>query len=227
MEEIILVLYQYKNRTYKESTYTHIAKILLKNINQIQYYSLEKIAQSCHVSIASINRFMKEIGYGNYSNFRHIFRITPTNSFKIKHFNDAINSQEFYLYSAFASLLHASNKIVLNGYGLIQLYHQKLQYNLTYLGKLSDVYYQTIEQKEQIHLLTSNDLLIITSLEGKYFEYPSLLEDIKICKAKKILITKSFTKFNHYFDLIIPITLSLLDCYEKITYYYSSLINYE
>ncbi|MBB5266357.1 DNA-binding MurR/RpiR family transcriptional regulator [Catenibacillus scindens] len=56
---------------FKEgSTEKQIAQILLKNICKIPSWTIEQMAANCNISISTCRRFIKEIGYDSYIEFK-------------------------------------------------------------------------------------------------------------------------------------------------------------
>lgn len=56
---------------FKEgSTEKRIAQIILKNICQVPSWTIEQLALRCNVSISTCRRFIKEIGYDSYVEFK-------------------------------------------------------------------------------------------------------------------------------------------------------------
>ena len=56
---------------FKEgSTEKKIAQVLLKNICKIPSWTIEQMALNCNISISTCRRFIKEIGYESYTEFK-------------------------------------------------------------------------------------------------------------------------------------------------------------
>lgn len=53
-----------------DSIYYEVAGMMLQNYNRLNLHSLQKFADSIHVSPATVNRFLKQLGYRNFTVFR-------------------------------------------------------------------------------------------------------------------------------------------------------------
>ncbi|MEY8380134.1 hypothetical protein [Ileibacterium valens] len=54
-----------------EDTATIISKCLLNHFDQIPDYSLTELSELCHVSCATLSRFIRQIGMENHLEFRN------------------------------------------------------------------------------------------------------------------------------------------------------------
>lgn len=59
------------NETSTDATYYHIALILLQNMSKLKSASINDVAELCCVSKSTISKFIREIGYHDYSDFRY------------------------------------------------------------------------------------------------------------------------------------------------------------
>ena len=222
MQQIIYTLLNYVNNAMNEDTYYTIALSLLANIHEVESCSLEKISSLCNVSCATMNRFCKRIGYDNYSTLRQNLRLS--NIQDIHHASAKISTQKEVNELIFKSfdeviltslneidtslkIIHQGQRIVIVGYGHHQILGYLLQKNLFSCGKMCEVPIDRMKQLSLIQSLGENDVLIVTSLSGQYFNTRSLIEDyIKHCPCQKILITQMGSKkINLKFDSVIRI----------------------
>ena len=58
------------NSTQAGETYHEIAETLLKNMKSFRTQSIDRVAEACHASAATLSRFARSLGYGSFSEFR-------------------------------------------------------------------------------------------------------------------------------------------------------------
>lgn len=58
------------SETDSGSTYNHIALTFLQNLQMLKTYSINDVAELCDVSKSTISKFVREIGYNDYMDFR-------------------------------------------------------------------------------------------------------------------------------------------------------------
>lgn len=63
-----------RNNAEKESTDSYIAEALLDNIDRIEQMSIEKAAQLCNVSKSKLSKFVKQIGFEDYKEFKDLVK---------------------------------------------------------------------------------------------------------------------------------------------------------
>ena len=219
MQQLIYTLLHYLNNVINKDTNYHIACKVLEHIYELEHYSLEKMASLCFVSPATINRFCKQIGYSNYSTLRHISSIREE-KYLDEHVleEEAMESYRQAIYDSLQTIhdldlhlldqalmsIHSSKRCIGLGYGSYQHYILDLQKKLFSCGKYMEIYIDMIRQMEEIESLTKDDVVLITSLQGKYLFNEKFLryEKIKRCGCKTILVTqmedpKVLEKFDH------------------------------
>lgn len=215
MQQVIYTLLNYINNSINHDTYYHIAMMILNQVNQIEHYSLEKMAMMCHVSPATINRFCKQIGYLNYSTFREIVRHKEAKIFDVQildnHYLNSYSQAIFELIQTVNDLnlnqldtilskIHSHQRILALGYGSYQNYALDLQKNFFSCGKFIEVYMDQIRQNEALETMTKEDMVIVTSLSGRYLMNPhfNVLNKMKQTGCDSLLIT--LMKDQPYFD---------------------------
>lgn len=70
----------------------NIARVLIENLPNIQYLSLEKVAQEAHISIASVSRFISKCGFTSFQEFKN--SITNFNN-NVKYHRTISHAQRF------------------------------------------------------------------------------------------------------------------------------------
>ena len=63
-----------RNNLGNNSTDLHIVEVMLENINEIDKLSIETMAELCDVSKSKISKFVKQIGFEDYKEFRDFAR---------------------------------------------------------------------------------------------------------------------------------------------------------
>lgn len=59
------------NEESHESTYYHMAFVMLLNFEKLKHMSINQVAQMCDVSKSTVSKFIRFIGYEDYSDFRY------------------------------------------------------------------------------------------------------------------------------------------------------------
>lgn len=210
MQQVIYTLLNYINNSISKDTNYHIALKILEHIQEIDKCSLEKVAQLCIVSPATINRFCKQIGYMNYSTLRNMVSVKERQVFSENDFdydymreytmmiqttvNEIHNIDLACLDRALAAIYQQKRCLAL-GYGSYQNYVLDLQKNLFSCGKFIEVYMDSARQFKEAQTLTQQDVIIMSSLQGHFidvntdarFDWVKLFKRIK---CKTILITQ-------------------------------------
>ncbi|MDD8048979.1 MAG: MurR/RpiR family transcriptional regulator [Thomasclavelia sp.] len=176
----------------KDSTNSQIATYILNNLDKVQNMGIKEIAKECNVAVSSISRFCKEIGLRDFVELRELLVSTKlyyqddsnssnskermldycdkvkssidmvTSSIDMNKINDLCQDIKKYQRVAIFGLLKAG-AVAIN-----------LQGDLLMLGKQV---YTNISYPQQIDYITNaseNDLVIILSYTGSYFDYQDL-----------------------------------------------------
>ncbi len=103
----------------------------------------------------------------------------------------------------------------------------QLQIELSYLGKKCTGMYPLQSQKEVVRNLKENDLIIVSSIAGGYWQdHPDMLREIAKSKAHKICVTQvENMPYQDQFDMIIQVGTDHLSLIGKfsITYIFELL----
>lgn len=73
----ILALLECYNTYDQDDIYFDVAKAMLENYNQLQTSSIQQFAESNHISVSTVSRFMRQMYYDNFSSFRMIYDQSP------------------------------------------------------------------------------------------------------------------------------------------------------
>ncbi|WP_430610048.1 MurR/RpiR family transcriptional regulator [Enterococcus sp. DIV0876] len=193
-----------------------LAKFFLENFKSVKSWNIYQIAESQHVSRASIRRFAQQLGYDNFSDMK---KAAET-------FDDGVNEfQEFYGYSDFLPKLKSNISSLLEELSirfntqevdrLVRLINTNKQVMILCSSNIAGSV-KTFQQRmilfgKRVSLLTSKEdlenamdtkeqpLIIVFSISGLFVS--SLLEDLKMSSAKKILFTNNRNPmYNRVFD---------------------------
>lgn len=67
MTNPLYMLMNYLNNAIKKDTNYYLALSLAQNITKLAGWSLERTAAECNVSVSTLNRFFKDMGFENFS----------------------------------------------------------------------------------------------------------------------------------------------------------------
>ena len=168
----------------KDSTNSQIATYLLNHLDDIKNIGIQEMAKECSVAMSSISRFCKEIGLNDFNELRELLISTKMNFEQYSSSSKAKNRLEEYSLKVKESITMVEKSIDMQQIDAlckeIQKYQQVGIFGLLMLGKQT---YSHISYKQQLQYISStneDDLLIIFSYTGCYFDYP----DIRTLKNK-------------------------------------------
>lgn len=227
MQMIIYTLLNYLNCSIKHDTDYDIARILLVNLHKIKSLNLEQTATLACVSISTLNRFFKRIGYNNFSTFKKMLQISDP-GFTQKMFNDdlkdiqdellAIEQIDHCLFDKVSKLIKQANRIYVCGFGNFQYQAGYFQNIMLYYGKIIEIVSQ---YKDSDYLkVNDNDLLIVTSIGGRFIN--SNLHFLTNVKCPKVLITKNY---DHKIAFDCILATNSLDIESTRKYYISRIFD--
>lgn len=120
---------------------------------------------------------------------KEIFR----NHFKniINNLQDTFDSVCYEDLMKIVDIIHASNRICFAGNFFTQSVSMQLQIELSYLGKDCVAMYPLEQQKEIYKTLNQNDVIIVSSIAGGFFnDHPDAMREITKTSAYIIVITQ-------------------------------------
>lgn len=186
----------------KDSTNSQIATYLLNHLDDIKDIGIQEMAKECSVAMSSISRFCKEIGLNDFNELRELLITTNMTFEQYSTSSKAKDRLKEYSSKVKESITMVEKSIDIQQIDAlckeIQKYEQvgifgllkagavafNLQSDLLMLGKQT---YSNISYKQQLQYISStneDDLLIIFSYTGSYFDYPdirTLKNRLKIC----------------------------------------------
>ena len=141
-----------------------IAGYILEHQDQVRGMGIQQLAEACHVSPASISRFCKEIGFDSYGDLQEVLSTTRRprrlrRTDEVRHL-----CRELHQYEKVAAfgLLKAETAAV------------SLQCDLLMQGKKIYTHVSFPQQMDYILHAGSEDLILLFSCTGSYFEYQDL-----------------------------------------------------
>lgn len=206
----------------KDSTNSQIATYLLNHLDDIKDIGIQEMAKECSVAMSSISRFCKEIGLNDFNELRELLISIKMNFEQYSSSSKAKNRLEEYSLKVKESITMVEKSIDMQQINAlckeIQKYQQvgifgllkagavafNLKSDLLMLGKQT---YSHISYKQQLQYISStneDDLLIIFSYTGCYFDYPdiSTLKN-KLKKPQIWLISSKQESYPDFIDHVI------------------------
>lgn len=176
----------------KGSTNSQIASYILDHLDRFQNIGIKEMASECNVAISSISRFCKEIGLRDFAELKEL--LLSTDLFFEEHSNLDTKEDRLHDYSSKVkeSIEMVENSIDMNSisdlcndiykfkrvaiFGLLKAgaVSLNLQGDLLMLGKQVYTNISYTQQMQYILSASENDLIIIFSYTGSYFDYQNL-----------------------------------------------------
>lgn len=176
------------------STNSSIARILLQNLDSAREMSIKELAHLCHVAPSSISRFCKDLGFEGYAELREVLETSRLNYERPSDSGNPRRREEDYLKRVVESLqaagtspdLHKLRKLCeeiarypkVAAFGLLKAETAaiSLPCDLLMLGKQIYTNVSYAQQLEYILSAGKDDLILLFSYTGSYFEYHELGE---------------------------------------------------
>lgn len=194
MNKLPVVLLSTLSSMENDSVNFVIASYLLEHCSDPDSLTIQKISDACHVGIASVSRFVREIGLSNFSDLRNIAFTNDYSFQKIRNETPFQTLKDNYVraieaceksadYSQIRSLakeIHATKNIAIFGLLKAEAAAISLQADLFSMNKPAFSTYNYKEQFEFIRNADSDTLIILFSDTSRYFRY----YDIRAIKEK-------------------------------------------
>lgn len=186
------------------STNSQIASYILDHLDDFQNVGIKDMANECHVAISSISRFCKEIGLRDFMELKELLLST---NLRFEQQSHQINTQDrLHDYSqkvkSSIEMVEASidmkammmlcqdirkyQRVAVFGLMKAGAVALNLQVDLLMLGKQVYTNISYAQQMQYILTADEDDLIIIFSYTGSYFDYPNLRALKNKLKAPKI-----------------------------------------
>lgn len=183
----------------------------------MQNIGIQDLAKRCHVAMSSISRFCKEIGLKDFAQLKELLA-DPNFYFEEQSQSDSLQvrvrdyGQKIYesIQMVESSLnlkqlislcqdLYQYQRVGIFGLLKAQTAAMNLQTDLLMTGKQVESYVSYFQQMDYILNADENDLIIILSYTGSYFEYENLRVLQKKLEAPKIWMITSVQENYPYF----------------------------
>ena len=220
MRPLLYILMNYLNNSLKKDTYYYICLTLALNIDKLPAWSLEEAAKQATVSVATLNRFCREIGFNNYSTLRFIASISDEKEYakfdltyrenKLRAIDETlaqINSLGDGVFLRIGKMLLDCDKVIFYGYGKYLNCALKTQIDLMVHKKQSVARIDPMRQVELIREIDCDRVVVIcTSLGGRTVSGHGLMEAITQRGFQSVLITRTEDEsITSFFDEVICI----------------------
>lgn len=205
----------------KDSTNSQIATYLLDHLESLKEMGIKQMANECHVAVSSISRFCTEIGLSDFAELKELllstdlyfeeYSYSSSKKQRLKDYSDKVKeSIDMVVDSMDMSLIEKLCKEIKNHsnvaiFGLLKAgsVALNLQGDLLMLGKQVYTHISYHEQIQYILNANKDDLIIILSYTGSYFEYTNLRTLQKRLDLPTIWMISSKTSsplsfINHY-----------------------------
>lgn len=212
---VISTLLRLMNGSQKKDNNYDIANLMVKNFHRIPKMTINDLADACYVSAASISRFIRLIGFENYTDFRNAcnsaldIQDTDYSSYVVKaakediepifkrYTSNVTENLDFTLdnldYKQFERIgedIFKANDIAFFGLEYAFFLGQHFQVKMAQMNKLVKLGLTTEEQQEIAKTLNKNSVAIIVTLEGGFlFRNEDILNILKKNNVKVVCIT--------------------------------------
>lgn len=182
-----------RNNSRSDSTDSHIAETLLANINEIDKLSIDSVAELCDISKSKLSKFVKQIGFDDYKEFRDLVKNEKYRSgyygyedklpmgryiakegmesyLKILH-NDLdcfMGKTDQEMVRKLAEALREHDEVAAFGSVYSQTAAVDFMYRMAEEGKYIRTYTYDLEQEEYMKNMDKDTLVIIFSNSGQY-----------------------------------------------------------
>lgn len=206
----------------KDSTNSQIASFILDHLDEVQNLGIKDLAAQCNVAISSISRFCKDIGLRDFAELKEL--LLSTNLHFEENSNLTSNQERLHAYGSkvkesidmversvdmraiidLCQDIEKYKKVAVFGLLKAGSVAINLQGDLLMLGKQV---YTNVSYTQQIqYILTAdeNDLIIIFSYTGSYFDYQNLRALKNKLKAPKIwFVTSEVKQYPEFIDRLV------------------------
>ena len=192
-----------------DSTNGHIAAYILGHIEEVPSLSIREIAAKTNVSPASISRFCRDIGLEDFNELKELAEKTELNFEVCSKGDKPQNWKDTYIADVVESINHVGNSISMEkieklckdirDYDKVAVFGvlkaegvaMNLQADLAMQGKFVVTKLPFSEQMDYFEQADENNLIVIFSYTGIYFDYglPQALKKPKKERPKIYLIT--------------------------------------
>lgn len=204
----------------KDSTNSQIATYILEHKDNLQNIGIKQMASECHVAMSSISRFCKEIGLQDYNELRellvstyyHFQQVLSLQDYKIQlieNIEKCDQSLDLKKMEMLVEDIKQYQKVGIFGLLKAESVAINLQCDLLMLGKQITTKLAYNEQMDYLQNIDQEDLVIIFSYTGTYFDPNDLRRLHKQLKKAKVWMITGKNVNNPYIDQQITFDSSL------------------
>lgn len=200
-----------------------IASYILSHLDEVKQLSISELSKKCHVSNSSISRFCKEIGLNDFTELKELINATSFH-FDLYSNHESVRSRsldfvqrvkesislvsESLNYEALNHLaqdIDRYEKVAIFGLLKAGTAAMNLQSDLLLLGKRAITKVPFKQQLEYFEHATDQDLIIIFSYTGIYFEhtFPRRIPKSRVKPKVYFITSDDHSMSNTYFDKVI------------------------
>jgi DNA-binding MurR/RpiR family transcriptional regulator len=168
---------------------------LLKIIRENGNIRIVEAAEYCEVSSSKVSKLVRKLGFENFKQYKRFLRGEQISegkkkSSELERLKNYIENFDPVLIDNFLSIFNKYNKIVLFGLGPSFICVEYFAYKLALLSRKSI----SVAQSEDYagRLIDKETLLIVFSVTGKFSSFENLLNTVKSCGAKMLLILEEY-----------------------------------
>lgn len=206
-----VVLLSYIASNDEDSVNCRIANHILDHLTELKETTISELAKQCYVSVSSISRFCREIGFDDFSELKELIE-TNKNTFTAQDYPaDKQERAETLLNRTLASLQNVVDSVDLSQIEMIA--RDILMYE--------DVVIVGMLKAETVALNLQNDLLALGKRTQSKMSFQKQMEYFKHPEVKRLIIVFSFTGV--YFDYDFPIDFFNQKRHTKIVFVTSDM----
>ena len=189
----------------RDSTNAHIARYLLAHQEELGELSVKRLAQECSVGAGSVSRFCRDIGFESFDELRREF-CTSTRVYEVAAVVGESQGDMGLAQAVSETILQAAQSVdakamvelvddliayeKVSAFGMLkaQAAAVDLQVDLLMQGKLIETCVSHAEQLRRIAEACSDELIIVFSYTGSYFDSRDLSEAMRRVARPKIWV---------------------------------------
>ena len=185
------------------STNAQIARYLLEHADELETLSVKRLASVCHVGTGTISRFVRETGFADFSQLKEAFEAFSRSYGRLADTTTEGRAQGLaaHVSASLAQVADGMDRRALgrlvddlctyekvSAFGLLkgQAAAIDLQVDLLMQGKWVETGISLAEQMERIAHAGRDELIIVFSYTGAYFDYRDVSQELRRIDRPKI-----------------------------------------
>lgn len=209
---VLSILLRYVNNREKQDNNYYIAKAMLTSFDAIPKMTIYELAEKCFVSPAAISRFIRQIGFASYTEFKEACgeKIDILNDYSSKYsklppaeFPDFVHQftqniqgnlqlidkqLDFEQLLRINKLMHEASDVGVFGLEFASFLAQHFQIKMAEMNKYIRLGLTREEQMKAANEMSEESVALIFSLEGGYFYYNDKVLALLRNKGIKIVV---------------------------------------